>query len=130
MIMAKREKSSAEMVDRMRNLLAFLLVGTFIACIPLFAYKTIPEANNDIIVYMVGQLSGMALTALGLYFTRQAGQEVLDEQRTSNTGKMAEAVKAAAQAGSGNGGQEAAAEAAEQVATAAVEEAEGIKEQG
>lgn len=85
--------------ERFKNLLAFSLVGAFIALIPLLIYKTIPDANKDIIVYMVGQLSGMALTALGFYFVNKAGQDALDNKRADNTAKMADAVVAAANAG-------------------------------
>lgn len=82
--------------DRFRNLLAFVLVGTFLSCIPLLIFKSIPKSNEQIITYMVGQLSGMALTALGFYFVKQAGQDALDNKRADNTGKLAEAVVAAA----------------------------------
>lgn len=82
--------------DRFRNLLAFALIGAFIGMIPLLVFKSIPEANNQIIVYMVGQLSGMATTALGFYFVVKAGQARLDQVRAETTGKMAEAVVAAA----------------------------------
>lgn len=82
--------------DQIRNLIAFLLVGAFIAFVPLFVYKTIPEANKDIITYMVGQISGMALMALGFYYTNKVGQDALDEKRVENTGKLADAITAAA----------------------------------
>jgi hypothetical protein len=82
--------------DRFRNLLAFALIGAFIAVVPLFVFKTIPTDNKEIIVYMVGQLSGMATTALGFYFVTKAGQDALDTKRAETTGKMADAVVAAA----------------------------------
>lgn len=75
--------------------MAFLLVGAFITVVPLFIFKTIPEQNKDIITYMIGQLSGMATTALGFYFVTKAGQDRLDAQRADNTGKLADAVHAA-----------------------------------
>lgn len=85
-------------LDRMRNLLAFMLIGAFISCIPMFVFKLIPEANNDIITYMVGQLSGMALTALGWYFVNKAGQDASDARKSDNTGKLADAMRAQADA--------------------------------
>jgi len=90
--------------DRVKNLLAFSLVGAFIALIPLFVYQTIPDGNKDIIVYMVGQLSGMALTALGFYFVNKAGQDALDAKRAENTGKLADNAKAAIEAATGGTG--------------------------
>lgn len=82
--------------DRFRDALAFMLIGAFVATIPLLIFKTIPKANEQIITYMVGQLSGMALTALGFYFVLKAGQEALDTKRSETTGKLADAVVAAA----------------------------------
>lgn len=92
--------------DHFRDLLAFLLVGAFIVCIPLMIFKTLPEPNKEIITYMVGQLSGMALTALGFYFVNKVGQDKadakraeLDAQRADTTKAAFEAVTAAATAG-------------------------------
>lgn len=84
--------------DRFRNLLAFLLIGAFIAVLPLLVFKTIPTDNREVIVYMIGQLSGMATTALGFYFVTKAGQDALDTKRSETTGKLADAVVAAANA--------------------------------
>lgn len=90
-------------IERMRNLLAFLLVGAFISCLPVFTFKSIPEANEQLITYMVGQLSGMATMALGFYFVNKVGQDAaekarvdLDAKRADSTGKLADAVVAAA----------------------------------
>jgi hypothetical protein len=113
--------------DRFRNLLAFLLIGAFIFTIPLFVFKNIPTENKEIIVYMVGQLSGMALTALGFYFVNKAGQDAIDAKRADTTGKAFEAVTAAAQAGSSGSATVMAADAAEAVADAAVDKAGEIK---
>lgn len=90
--------NSAPHAEGFKNVLAFCLVGAFIACIPLLIFKTIPEANEQIITYMVGQLSGMALTALGFYFVNKAGQDALDTARSDNTAKAFDAIKAAAEA--------------------------------
>lgn len=84
--------------DLFKNLLAMFLVSAFTAVIPLLIFKDIPTSNRDIITYMVGQLSGMALMALGFYFTNKAGQDALDAKRADTTGKMADAVVAASNA--------------------------------
>jgi hypothetical protein len=60
-----------------------------------------PVTSKDIVTYMVGQLSGMLTMALALYFTKSAGQDAADEAKTVNTGKMADAITATAQAGAG-----------------------------
>lgn len=85
-----------QMTERMRNRLAFGVVGAFIMVLPFLLFKTIAEANKDIIVYMLGQLSGMATTALSLYFGSKSGQDALDARRSETTGKLADAVVAAA----------------------------------
>ena len=93
------DRTAAEQVEVMRNLLAFLLVGAFIATLPLFVFKSIAAENKEIIVYMVGQLSGMATTALGFYFVSKVGQDALDAKRTENTAKLADLATNALEAG-------------------------------
>jgi hypothetical protein len=122
MTVAKR--SSADQVEFMRNLLAFLLVGSFIAVVPLFVFKAIPKDSKEVVVYMIGQLSGMATTALGFYFVSKVGQDALDAKRSDNTAKALDAITATAKAGSSNGS--AAGEAAQETADAAQEQADEI----
>lgn len=119
------ERTTVEQIERTRNLLAFLLVASFISIIPAAMLVVIPEANRDLITYMVGQLSGMALTVLGFYFINKVGADALDAKRADNTNKMADAVIAAA-GGASSGAADATA-AADAVAGAAVDEAERIK---
>lgn len=121
--MSAAHRTAVDQIERMRNLLALMLVGTFVGAIPLFVFKMIPEKNEQLITYMVGQLSGMALMALGFYFVNKVGQDALDAKRTENTGKALEAIKATAQAGGGD----AAAAAADETADAAVDKAAEIK---
>lgn len=92
-----------ETPERFRNVLAGVLIGSFVAALALLIFKNIPAANEQIIVYMIGQLSGMASTALGVYFVVKAGQENaeakradLDAKRVDNTGKLADAMIAVA----------------------------------
>lgn len=87
--------------EKQRYVLAFFLVAAFVSALPFFIFKNIPEQNKDIITYMVGQLSGMAATAIGFYFVNKAGQDTLDAKKSDNTAKLADAVVAAANAGNG-----------------------------
>lgn len=112
-------------VDRFRNLLAFFLVGAFVSTLPMLIFKDIPASNKDIIVYMVGQLSGMATLALGFYFVQKAGQDALDAKRAETTGKMADAITATANSTTAGG--DTASKAADEVAIAAADRAEQIK---
>lgn len=119
------QHSPLDKIETVRNTLAILLVMSFICTVPLFIFKTIPEANKEIVTYMVGQLSGMALTALGFYFVNKVGQDALDAQKTANTGLALEAITATANAASAPS-DEAATVAARQTADAAQAEADAI----
>ncbi len=79
-----------------RNWLAFFLVAAFVSVLPLLIFKTIPADNKEIIVYMLGQLSGMATMALGFYYLNKAGQDALEATKADNTGKAFDAITAAA----------------------------------
>lgn len=90
--------SLSSKIDQQRIWLATGLVCAFIACVLLLFFQKIPDVNKDLITYMIGQLSGMATMALGFYFTNKAGQDEADAEKTANTGKMADAIKATAEA--------------------------------
>lgn len=91
-------RTAIEQVEFMRNVLAFMLIGAFITVLPVLIWKMIPTANEQIITYMLGQLSGMATLALGFYFVNKAGQDAADAQKSDNTAKFADAVRAQADA--------------------------------
>lgn len=86
-------------IDRTRNALAFFLIGSFVGAVVALTFRAIPPSNKELLVYMIGQLSGMATLALGYYFTKGAGQDSLDAARTATTGKLADAVTAVASSG-------------------------------
>lgn len=86
----KRIRTPLDQIEFMRNFLAFLLVGAFIGAMGAFTFFVIPETNKDILTYMVGQLSGMALTVLGFFFINKVGADALDATRADNTGKLAD----------------------------------------
>lgn len=87
--------------DTFRNFLAFFLISAFVAFLPLLVFKTIPGENKEIIVYMLGQLSGMAATAIGFYYISKAGQDAADAKRADNTGEAFKAITATANASGG-----------------------------
>jgi hypothetical protein len=91
-------RTPIEQVEFMRNLLAFMLIGAFITVLPVLVWKVIPPANEQVITYMLGQLSGMATMALGFYFVNKAGQDASDAQKSDNTAKLADAMRAQADA--------------------------------
>ncbi len=114
--------------DTFRNLLAFFLISSFVGTLPALVLFPMPGENKDIIVYVIGQLSGMATMALGFYFTQKAGQDNLDAKRSETQSKLADAVLASAQ---GSGAQEpakAAANAADKVVKGAEEARDEVKD--
>ena len=113
-------------LDLFRNLLAFFLVSAFVSVLPLLVFKNIPTDNKEIIVYMLGQLSGMAGTAIAFYYTQKAGQDAIDANRSETTGKLADAITATV-ASTPSDIPADAAQAADQVADAAQSEADKIK---
>ena len=113
-------------IDKFRNFLAMILIGAFIGTVVVFVFRGIPTENKDLVTYMVGQLSGMATSAVAQYFTKSAGQDTLDRQRADTTGKMADAIVAAAQS-TPPGVEEIKASTADAVANAATDKADQIK---
>jgi len=100
--MTKSAQDPIARIEFMRNLLAFVLVGAFVGSIIVFTLIGIPKSNEQIITYMVGQLSGMATTALGFYFVNKVGQDAIDATKSENTAKAFEAITATAKATGAN----------------------------
>lgn len=84
--------------ERFRNALAFILVASFIGSLPLLIWKTIPEGNKEIITYILGQISGMALTVVGYYFVSKLGEGALETQRAENTQAGFKAIQSSVEA--------------------------------
>lgn len=119
------KRNPIDQVEFMRNFLAFLLIGAFIGAMGAFTFFVIPEANKDILTYMVGQLSGMALTVLGFYFINKVGQDALDAKRSDNTGEAFKTIKSVIDKSAASG--DTVGDAVEETAQAAVDKADEIK---
>lgn len=96
--MTKPARDPLARIETMRNLLAFVLIGAFVGAIAAFTFIGIPKSNEQIITYMIGQLSGMATTAIGFYFVNKVGQDAIDASKSENTAKAFEAITATAKA--------------------------------
>lgn len=107
----------------LRDWIGIFLITAFISVLFALMFKNIPKANEQLIVYMLGQLSGFVATIVGYHYVTS----VQDTTKAENTGKMADAMKAVAQGVAGSG---AAGDAAGQVADAAVGKAEQIQGEG
>lgn len=112
---------------RFRDRLGGLLVGGFIGALLILFWVPIPETNEQLITYMIGQLSGFAGGVVAYHYTMNA----LNVQASNNTGKMADAIVEAAKAGTGTGQGEkgAAADGAAEAAAAAEAEAERLRQE-
>jgi hypothetical protein len=77
----------------LRDWIGVGLMSSFISVLFALLFKTIPERNEQLIIYMLGQLSGFVATVVGYHYVTS----VQDRDRAANTGKMADAIKAVAE---------------------------------
>lgn len=57
--------------DIIAGTLAATLVAAFIGAIIMLSMRDIPKANEQLLTYMLGQLSGFVAAAVGVYFARR-----------------------------------------------------------
>ena len=58
--------------DIIAGALAGTLVAAFIGAIVMLSFREIPRTNEQLLTYMLGQLSGFVAAAVGVYFARRA----------------------------------------------------------
>lgn len=58
--------------DIIGGILAGVLVAAFIGAIVMLSWREIPKTNEQLLTYMLGQLSGFVAAAVGVYFARRA----------------------------------------------------------
>lgn len=76
----------------LRDWIGLGLITAFISVLLALLWKVIPEKNEQLIVYMLGQLSGFVATVVGYHYVTSVG----DTKRAENTGKAFDAITAAA----------------------------------
>lgn len=81
---------------KLRDALGVSLISGFLGALTMLFWKEIPPKNEQLIVYMLGQLSGFAAAIVGFHYTRAAGEKELEEKRAENTRAAFEAITAAA----------------------------------
>lgn len=79
------------------NVIGCALISGFIGALFALFVVPIPKGNEQIVTYMIGQLSGFAGGIVAYHYTLTAGARELDAARTVNTGKAFDAIKAAAE---------------------------------
>lgn len=80
-----------------RDWLALLLVIAFMSVIFFLLKWAFPKQNEQLIVYMLGQLSGFTATAIALYYTLSKHDETSSERRADERDKTLEVVKTLAE---------------------------------
>lgn len=103
------------------NVIGCALISGFLGALFALFVIPIPKGNEQIVTYMIGQLSGFAGGIVAYHYTMTAGAKELEAQRADNTAKAFDAIKAAAKAGTGGEG---VAGAAKDVADAAADKAD------
>lgn len=81
-----------------RDILGGFLVLAFIGATAVLSWTAIPPENEQLLAYMLGQLSGFVAGVIGYHYITKAGEKELDQLRTENTGKALDAISAAAAA--------------------------------
>lgn len=87
-----------------RDTIGSILLLAFVGALTLLFWKEIPEANKDLIVYMLGQLSGFVAGVVAAHYTINSVQQRLDQQRVENTKAAFDAIKEQARGAGGEGG--------------------------
>lgn len=73
----------------LRDWIGVGLIAAFVSVLLGLLFKNIPAANEQIIIYMLGQLSGFVATVVGYHYVTG----VQDDRKVENTGKLADAMR-------------------------------------
>jgi hypothetical protein len=119
----------------LRDVIGVSLISAFIGAMGALFWKAIPPANEQLLVYMLGQLSGFAAAVVSFHYVMKSGEKEADAKRAElelkradNTGAAFEAIKVAAATAPPSGDDQATA-AAMEVAGAATDKADQIAEE-
>lgn len=82
----------------LKDAIGIVLIGAFIAVLMILFWKQIPEQNEQLIVYMLGQLSGFVGGVVSSHYVNKAGEDKLSEKRTEASLAQAESTKELAKA--------------------------------
>jgi len=95
------ERRARVMIDRpanvrlLANVIGCSLVFGFLGAIMVLVWLPVPEANKDLLTYMLGQLSGFAGGVVAYHYTMTAGARELDAKRAETNGKAIDGLKSA-----------------------------------
>jgi hypothetical protein len=111
----------------LRDFIGLVLIGSFIGVIGALFWRDIPKSNEQLLVYMIGQLSGFVAGVVSFHYVTKAGEKELEAQRVDNVTKTLDAI-VGAQNSLPPDPDKAAGQAADAVANAAVDRASEIQE--
>lgn len=81
-----------------KDALGLALIAAFIAALFILFWKAIPPANEQLIVFMLGQISGFVGGVVSSHYGSKHGEEKQEEQRQVTAQEQAKATRATAQA--------------------------------
>ena len=76
----------------LRDYIGVGLIFAFVTAMFLLFWRAIPASNEQLIVYMLGQLSGFVGSVVAFHYVMSK----MNDQATANTGKAFDAITAAA----------------------------------
>lgn len=82
----------------LKDVIGVSLIGAFVAVLFILFWKEIPAKNEQLIVYMLGQLSGFVGGVISAHYVHKAGEDKLEAQRQETAKAQAEATKSTAEA--------------------------------
>lgn len=85
----------------MRDVIGIFLVLAFIGAMVALLWKAIPQDNEQLLSYMLGQLSGFVAGVVAYHYVKGSNDDAIAKARSENTAKAFEAIKATANASGG-----------------------------
>lgn len=78
-----------------RDAIGLFLILAFIGAMVALLWKAIPKENEQLLSYMLGQLSGFVAGVVGFWYISKSGEKELEAKRTENTNEALKAIRAA-----------------------------------
>lgn len=78
-----------------RDMIGLFLIVAFVGAMVALLWKAIPTENEQLLSYMLGQLSGFVSGVVGFWYISKAGEKELEDKRADNTNKAFDAIRAA-----------------------------------
>lgn len=82
----------------LKDMIGVALIGAFISVLFILFWKEIPTKNEQLLVYMLGQLSGFVAGVVSSHYVHKAGEEKQEAQRQETAKAQADATRATAEA--------------------------------